>query len=168
MSKAVVNTHGGKAHAEAGRRRGGNMGDMGFLCFKLNDEEFGVDLHLIKQIVKPPPITRVPRVRAAVLGIISIRGAVVTLMDMRLIMRMEATSWPRTNRVLLIEMYDEQVGLLVDAVSQVRRVTARDFEEEPELKEGAGTEHVIGIIRPDEETQVTVIDIREILAESML
>lgn len=168
MSKAIVNTHGGQALTEAGRRRGGNMGDMGFLCFKLNDEEFGVDLNLIKQIVKPPPITRVPRVRPTVLGIISIRGAVVTLMDMRLIMRMEATTWPRTNRVLLIEIYDEQVGLLVDAVSQVRRVTARDFEEEPEIKEGSGTEHVIGIIRPDEETQVTVIDIREILAESML
>lgn len=159
---------GGQALTSHHRARGRSSGDMGFLCFTLENEEFAVDLNLIKQIVKPPPLTWVPRVRPNVLGIISIRGSVVTLLDMRLIMGMEPTSWPRTNRILLVEMYDEQVGLLVDSVTQVRRVSVADFEEEPELKDGSSTEHVIGIIRPEDDVQVTVIDIREILVGSML
>jgi chemotaxis signal transduction protein len=69
--------------------------------------------------------------------------------------------------VLLVDHLDERIGLLVDAVTLVRRITAQDFEQGPTLGEGIGTEHVVGIIRPDRKSQVTVIDIARILAESM-
>ncbi|MBW2277916.1 MAG: chemotaxis protein CheW, partial [Deltaproteobacteria bacterium] len=67
--------------------------EHGFLCFTLDGEEYGVDLNMIVQIVKPPPLTRVPRVRSHVLGVISIRGAVVTLIDLRLLMDLAASEW---------------------------------------------------------------------------
>ncbi len=138
-----------------------------FLGFTLGDEEFGVDLHLVKQIVIPPPVTWVPRVQPHILGVISIRGNVVTLIDTRRLMGFEVSEQHNSARVLLVDVRDERIGLLVDAITQVRRVPVQAFEESPDLDEGTMTDHVVGIIRPDKQTQVTIIDLKEILLEAM-
>ncbi len=164
MSRAITISKGGTSPQNDRRS---TSKDMGFLCFHLGQEEYGVDLNLIKQIVKPPPLTWVPRVMENVLGIISIRGNVVTLLDTRLLMGMEATSWPRTGRILLVDIFNERIGLLVDDVTLVRRVGVDSFEEDPVLGDGIATDHVIGIVRPDEECQVTVIDIEQMLVEAL-
>ena len=137
------------------------------LGFVLGDEEFGVDLHLIKQIVLPPPVTWVPWAQPYILGVISIRGSVVTLIDARRLMGFEASDRHNTGRVLLVDVRDERIGLLVDAVTHVRRVPVAAFEESPDLDDGSITDHVVGIIRPDKHTQVTIIDLKEILLEAM-
>ena len=138
-----------------------------FLGFVLGDEEFGVDLHMVKQIVMPPPVTWVPRVQPHILGVISIRGNVVTLIDTRRLMGFEVSEQHNSTRVLLVDVRDERIGLLVDAITQVRRVPVQAFEESPDLDEGSITDHVVGIIRPDKQTQVTIIDLKEILLEAM-
>ncbi len=138
-----------------------------FLGFVLRDEEFGVDLHLVKQIVIPPPVTWVPRVQPHILGVISIRGNVVTLVDTRRLMGFEVSDRDNSARVLLVDVRDERIGLLVDAVTHVRRVPVQAFEESPDLDDGFMTDHVVGIIRPDKHTQVTIIDLKEILLEAM-
>jgi purine-binding chemotaxis protein CheW len=141
--------------------------EQGFLCFKLGEEEYGIDLYLIGQIVKPPPLTPVPRMPEHVLGVISVRGAVITLVDLRLLMGFEASVWPRTSRVLLVEVADEQIGLLVDAVTQVRRLTENTLEHKPQLDDSPAAERVICIARPDDSTQVTVVDLGAVLAEGL-
>jgi len=139
----------------------------GFLCFKLGDEEFGVDLNMIVQIVKPPPVTLVPRVGPHILGVISIRGAVVTLVDLRRLMGLPPSDWPRTARVLLVDLNEEQVGLLVDAVTQVRRLGDDVLEKKPQLDDSQATERVIYVARPDATTQVTVVDLAAVMSEAM-
>jgi purine-binding chemotaxis protein CheW len=153
---------GGRSGAAAARDT-----EHGFLCFKLGDEEFGVDLNMIVQIVKPPPLTRVPRVGPHILGVISIRGAVVTLVDLRLLMGLAPSDWSRTTRVLLVETLDEQVGLLVDGVTQVRRLQDAALERRPQLDDSQAAERVLSVARPDPATQVTVIDLGAILQEAM-
>jgi len=167
MSRLITTTAAGTMVRSAPHGRRKSSGDMGFLCFTLGREEYGIDLNLIKQIVKPPPLTWVPKARRSILGIISIRGSVITLLDARLLMGMAPTDWPRSARVLLVEIRGERVGMLVDAVTLVRRVSVADFEEDPALGERVGTEHVLGVIRPDPGVQITIVDIREILAESL-
>lgn len=139
----------------------------GFLCFELGDEEFGVDLNVIVQIVKPPPLTRVPRVGRHILGVISIRGAVVTLVDLRRLMGFAPSTWPRNARVLLVEMAEEQIGLLVDAVTQVRRLGEDVLEKKPRLDDSQAAERVVYVARPDADTQVTVIDLVAVMSEAM-
>jgi purine-binding chemotaxis protein CheW len=155
-------TKGGRAGAAASRDA-----EHGFLCFRLGEEEFGVDLNMIVQIVKPPPVTRVPRVGPHILGVISIRGAVVTLVDLRLLMGLAPSDWPRTTRVLLVEALDEQIGLLVDGVTQVRRLPDTALERKPRLDDSQSAERVLSVARPDSETQVTVIDLGAILQEAI-
>lgn len=147
--------------------RGGVGAALGFLGFTLEQEEYGADLNLVTQIVKPPPLTRVPRVRPHVLGVISIRGAVVTLVDLRQLVGLAPTFWPRTARVLLTIHHGEPIGLLVDAVTHVHRVSVEQFETGLSLEESARTDCVLGIARPDPATRVTIVDVVGILTELM-
>lgn len=141
--------------------------EHGFLCFELGDEEFGVDLNMIVQIVKPPPLTRVPRVGPHILGVISIRGAVVTLVDLRRLMGLTPSTWPRNARILLVDVNDEQIGLLVDAVTQVRRLGEGELEKTPQLDDSQAAERVVYVARPEADSQVTVIDLVAVMSEAM-
>lgn len=152
-----------QSHVPAGR----GSDPTGFLCFTLGEEEYGVDLKLVAQVVKPPAVTWVPRLPSHFLGIVSIRGAVVTLVDLRQLMGLDITSWPRTSRILIVEIGDEQIGLLVDSVTQVRRVKPEQLEKKPYLREGVTTDHVICIARPDEKKPVLIVDLDSILQEKL-
>lgn len=144
-----------------------DAGTYGFLCFMVGEQEFGIDLNLICQIVKPPPLTWVPRLAPHILGIISIRGSVVTLVDLRQLMDLEPTPWPKTSRVLIVEMGDEQVGLLVDSVSQVRRIEASAVERQPDFIEGSQENYVSCVARPDGSSPIFMLDLDAILGERM-
>ncbi len=142
-------------------------GPRGFLCFGLDDQEYGVDLNIVCQIVKPPALAWVPRIEPHILGIVSIRGAVVTLVDMRQLMDLEPTPWPRTARVLIVDLEGEQIGLLVDRVSQVRRIEMADLEKKPAIKEGLSADYVLSIARPGGGDPIVIIDLDMILGERL-
>lgn len=150
--------------ADAGRA---DPGRQGFLCFVLGREEFGVDLHLVKQIVKPPPVTWMPRAPEHVLGVVSIRGSVVTLVDLKLLMGFGPAEWPRGARILLLEVDGETVGLLVDGVSTVRRLPESALERNPDLEDTPHAGRVICLARPEPGCQVTVIDLEGLVAEAL-
>jgi chemotaxis signal transduction protein len=139
--------------------------DLGVICFTMDGTEFGINLDLVFQIVKPPPLTRVPRVAAHILGVISIRGAPVTLFDLRQVMGLPKTDWPRSARVLVVEMGSEQIGLLVDSVTLVRRLRQDQIELNPDLKDSSHAEQVLCIGRPDARTRVIVVDLDIVLGE---
>ncbi|MDJ0763391.1 MAG: chemotaxis protein CheW [Myxococcota bacterium] len=141
---------------------------LGFLCFTLDDQQYGVDLNLVCQIVKPPPLTWVPRRPPHILGIVSIRGAVVTLVDLRQLIDLEPTPWPRTARVLIVEMGNEPIGLLVDRVTQVRRLAAADLEKQPDMGEGPLENYVTYVARPAGEKRIVIVDLDLILSQGML
>ena len=70
-------------------------------------------------MVKPPPVTWLPRVSPHYLGVVSIRGEVITLVDLRQLVGIESTEWPRSARVLIVDSTGEQIGLLVDQPARV-------------------------------------------------
>jgi purine-binding chemotaxis protein CheW len=140
---------------------------IGFLCFILDGEEYGVDLQLVSQVVKPPPVTWVPRVPEQFLGVVSIRGEVVTLLDLRRLMGLEGTAWPRSARVLIVDIEGEQTGLLVDGVTQVRRVAVEQLERTPNLTHGIDADHVLCIARSETNQPIAVLNLDGILREKL-
>jgi purine-binding chemotaxis protein CheW len=140
---------------------------VGFLCFRLGAEEFGSDLHLIRQIVLPPPYTPVPRTRSYFMGVVSIRGQVTTLVDFRQLIGLEPATLTRQSRVLLFHTEREEFGLVVDAVTSVRRVSPCRIEENPALEENPITQKVIGVVRTEPGTQITLIDLADIMNEAL-
>lgn len=118
-----------------------------FLAFVLAGESYALPLSGVREIMKPPPITEVPRAPRDVLGIVSVRGRVTTVIDLRRRLRLDESGAGRYARILLADTGSEVVGLLVDRVLAVNRLS----DEEVELASTVGgdmAEYVLGIGRP--------------------
>lgn len=119
------------------------------LAFTLAEEAYAFDLSNVREILRLKPITPVPRTSQSVLGVITVRGKVTTVFDLRNILRLTPSETTRHARILLIALDEEVVGVLVDRVLQVFRLEA----DEVELTSGTSGEisdHIIGIGRPRE------------------
>ncbi len=129
-----------------------------FLAFGLASERFALPLASVREILKSSVITEVPRARSHVLGILSVRGRITTVIDLRKRLRMPAPEPTKASRILLVDGGDEVVGLLVDEVFQVYRL----HEEEVELAAvvaGDLSDYVLGIGRPGGEQDASEDDI---------
>jgi purine-binding chemotaxis protein CheW len=137
---------------EAMQQRSGDVLDddaatREFLGFELGAERYALPLSSVREIVRVPTVTEVPRSPEEVLGIFSVRGTVTTLVDLRRKLRMPESEETTRSRVLLVDRGNEVIGLLVDAVLQVFRLR----EDEVELAAVLGSDasaYVMGIGRP--------------------
>jgi len=118
-----------------------------FLGFSLSGESYALPLRTIVEILKPPPVTEVPRAPGDIPGIVSVRGRIITVVDLAIRLRLPESKRGKQTRILLVEATGEVMGLLVDHVLQVFRLR----DEEIELAPAAGgdmAEYVLGIGRP--------------------
>jgi len=120
-----------------------------YLAFLLAGERYGIELTRIREILSSPPLTPVPRAPRDVLGICSVRGLVVTVLDLRRRLRLEERPPTRRARILLTQTdWGEVMGLYVDEVQQVVRFPTAAIEFAPAVLGGDTSEHVAGIARP--------------------
>lgn len=117
------------------------------LTFELGSDVYGVPLRRVREILRPPPIAEVPRSPPGILGVVSVRGRITTVVDPH--RRLGLPPVPRTprSRILLVEGNGETIGLWVDAVLKVHRLAEREIELASILG-GAVAEHIRGIGRP--------------------
>lgn len=103
--------------------------DGQFATFQLDALWLGIDISCIREINRIGEITPVPDANACVRGVINLRGDVVTVMDLRTILRLPPGETTPRPRLIIVESGEEQIGLLVDRVADV--VTVQRAEEEP-------------------------------------
>jgi purine-binding chemotaxis protein CheW len=118
-----------------------------FLAFVVAEETYALPLSCVREIMRVPAVTSVPRAPHEVLGIISVRGQVTTLIDLRKRLRVEAAPIGRRTRILLVDQGDEVLGLLCDRVRQVHRLSETEVEMASVLGADAAS-YVMGIGRP--------------------
>ncbi len=126
------------------------------LTFSLGGEAFGVPLTQVLEILGVRTITRVPRSPADVVGVCTVRGELVTVIDTRLRLEPGAARAPNRGRILLTSTWDgEKVGLLVDEVLGVQRFAQAQIETTAGVLVGDISSHIESIARKG--TQVTVL-----------
>jgi len=118
-----------------------------FLAFVLASETYALPLSCVREIMRVPTVTAVPRAPVEVLGIISVRGQVTTLMDLRQKLQVEPAPIGSRTRILLVDQGDEILGLLCDRVLQVHRLSETEVEMASVLGSDASS-YVMGIGRP--------------------
>jgi purine-binding chemotaxis protein CheW len=123
------------------------LGTRALLGFIVGGERYALPLSSIREILRPLPVTEVPRAGNAVMGIVSVRGTVTTLIDLRLRLKVTASPQTASNRILLVDPGNEAIGLLVDAVLQVYRLREDEIELAPSIG-GDAPAHIIGVGRP--------------------
>jgi purine-binding chemotaxis protein CheW len=151
-----------RGEARSVSRRTGDLGRRTeYLAFVLAGDTYAVQIAYIAEILKPPPVTAVPRAPREVIGVMSVRGRLVTVIDLRRRFRLTEQPPDRRTRILLVEAGDEHIGLLVDEVLQVYRLAESEIEPAAVLG-GDQPAHIAGIGRP-EGALLILIDLKPIL-----
>lgn len=137
-----------------------------YLGFVVRGHTYGVPLGEVREILKLPPLTEVPRAPAWVMGVVSVRGQLVTVIDLRIRLRGGNEDRSRRGRVLLVEGASREiVGLYVDEVLQVYRLLESEIEVASAVLGSQTSEYVTGIAR-SEGRMLTLIDLGPILGRT--
>jgi purine-binding chemotaxis protein CheW len=120
-----------------------------FLCFKVSDEVYGVDIMDIKELIKPREVTEVPRAPSFVSGIISLRGVIIPIIDMLDRLGLARETVTGRERVIVVRQGESFCGLLVDEILQVVRIAKDAIEAAPTVLDGIDRDFVTGIGRAD-------------------
>ena len=132
--------------------------------FELAGELYAIDIEHVVEIVTPRPVTRVPNADASVVGIISLRGTIVTLIDARSRLRHRAAaavSGPDV-RVIVVDLAGENTGFVVDRVLRVVKIEADAVDAHPVVHTSEQEESVRGVFRHGGALTI-LLDLEELL-----
>ncbi|MDY6791216.1 MAG: chemotaxis protein CheW [Thermodesulfobacteriota bacterium] len=137
-----------------------------YLTFTLANEEYGIGILKIKEIIGMMPITTVPRTPEFVKGVINLRGKVIPVMDLRLRFGMEAMEYNDRTCIIVVEIESQagtvQIGAVVDSVSEVLNVGGNDIEETPSFGAKLDTEYILGMAKMEGGVKI-LLDIDKVL-----
>ena len=137
-----------------------------YLTFTLANEEYGIGILKIKEIIGMMPITTVPRTPEFVKGVINLRGKVIPVIDLRLRFAMEEMEYTERTCIIVAEIERQsgkvQIGAVVDSVSEVLNVGGNDIEETPSFGTKLDTEYILGMAKMEGGVKI-LLDIDEVL-----
>jgi purine-binding chemotaxis protein CheW len=120
-----------------------------YLTFKLAEEDYGISLLKVREIIGMMPITSVPRTPAHVKGVINLRGKVIPVTDLRLRFDMPETDYTDRTCIIVVEIQTAdstvQMGIVVDAVTEVLPVREDEIEPAPEFGASVDTRYILGM-----------------------
>jgi len=133
-----------------------------FLCFKLGEEEYAIDVGFVKEIIKNRPITEVPKTLDFILGVISIRGDIMPVFDIKKLLDISSSIDSITSKIVIIEFGGERLSLVVDAITQIARISVKDITPAPMNISGAKQEFIKGVTLLNDR-MIRMLDIEKIL-----
>lgn len=115
------------------------------VTFSIGEEEFGVDILKVQEIIRTMEITKVPRAPEFVEGVINLRGKVIPIIDLRRRFGLSSKDHDKHTRIIVIEINNMIVGFVVDSVSEVLRIPAGTVEPPPPVVAGMESEYISGV-----------------------
>ncbi|NLG33923.1 MAG: purine-binding chemotaxis protein CheW [Lentisphaerae bacterium] len=138
-----------------------------YLTFKLDAEEFGLEILKVQEIIKMMEITRVPRTPPFVRGVINLRGKVIPVVDLRLKFDMDSRDTTDKTCVIVVTVKKAAgavvMGIIVDEVSEVLDVAGSSIEPPPEFGGTVDTSFILGMGKIGERV-VTLMDVDRVLS----
>ncbi|MCP4719298.1 MAG: purine-binding chemotaxis protein CheW [Desulfobacteraceae bacterium] len=138
-----------------------------YLTFILANEEYGISILKIKEIIGMMPITSVPRTPEYVMGVINLRGKVIPVMDLRLKFEMIAMDYSDRTCIIVVEIKGVSghihIGCVVDAVSEVMNIRSNDIEDTPTFGAGLDAAYILGMAKMEGGVKI-LLDIDRVLS----
>jgi purine-binding chemotaxis protein CheW len=118
--------------------------DFHLVTFNLG-EEYGVPIHQVQEIIRVSGITMVPNSPSYMEGVINLRGRVLPVLNLRRKLKLSPQDIGKESRIVVAEAGDKVIGLLVDAVSHVIKVSPESVESAPEEVLEIDTDYITGV-----------------------
>ena len=138
-----------------------------YLAFHLGNEEFGIQVMKVREIMGVQDITAVPHTPHHTKGVINLRGKVIPVIDLRLKFGLEEAPYTQRTCIIVVQVKGDhaptlQMGIVVDGVSEVLNLTAADVEDTPDFGTGVETRGLLGMAKLKGKVKI-LLDIDHVL-----
>ena len=138
-----------------------------YLTFNLAEEEYGIGILKIKEIIRMMPITSVPQTPSFVKGVINLRGKVIPVIDLRLRFGMGEIDYTERTCIIVVEIEGQaltvMIGIVVDSVSEVLNIKNEDIEDTPTFGTKLNTDYILGMAKMEGGVKI-LLDIDRVLS----
>jgi purine-binding chemotaxis protein CheW len=144
--------------------KGGQTQEAGgkFLTFFLEDEEYGIEILKVQEIIGMMSVTPVPRTPPFVRGVINLRGKVIPIIDLRLKFAMPAVTQTEETCIIVVRAQGVAMGIVVDKVSEVLDIATEDIDL-PSFGSAVNTDYILGIGKAANQVKL-LLDIDKVLS----
>lgn len=127
-----------------------SLAEVQLVAFYLQNEEFAIDIQKVREVLRMTHVTPLPQSAEFIEGVINIRGEVIPVIDLRKRFQLpEKEETPQT-RIIIVEIKDNQVGLIVDSVTEVLRLPQQSIQPPPSNVAGTRTDLIQGVGKLDD------------------
>lgn len=119
--------------------------ELQLVAFQLGEESYGVDIAQVQEIIRMQPVTKVPGAPTFVEGVINLRGRVIPVLDLRKRFNLPARQDTKDTRIVVVEVPPHTVGMIVDAVDEVLRISEDKVEPPSPFIASIDTEYLRGV-----------------------
>ena len=134
------------------------------VVFDLASEAYGVDIGAVREIIRLQDITRVPRTPDFVEGVINLRGKVIPVVDLRKRFMLPVAVQNDDNRIVVVDIGGQDIGVVVDAVTEVLRILSDSVELPSSVITTADSDYLMGICKM-ESRLIILLDLERVLSE---
>ena len=142
-----------------------------YLTFQLAQEEFGIRVLKVREIMGLQEITAVPQIPAHIKGVINLRGTVVPVIDLRLKFGMPAAEYTQRTCIIVTQVRGEAgavfMGIVVDGVSEVLNLTGQEIEDTPDFGQDAAGQYLLGMANVKNKI-IALLDIDQVVEKDSL
>ena len=138
-----------------------------YLTFVLADEEYGLEILKVREIIGIQDITTVPQTPEFMKGVINLRGKVIPVLDLRIKFGMEEAEYTEATCIIVVDVRNLLMGIVVDTVSEVLDITADEIEPAPQFGADVQTDFIRGMGKIRDEVKI-LLDIETVLSPEEL
>ena len=139
-----------------------------YLTFSLGDEEYGIGILKIREIIGMMNVTAIPQTPPYIKGVINLRGKVIPVMDLRLKFDMEEAEYTERTCIIVVDIEKRQgsilMGVVVDSVSEVLNFRPEEIDDPPAFGGSLDTTFILGMAKKDGDVKI-LLDIDKVLSK---
>ena len=138
-----------------------------FLEFSLGQEDYAIPLLSIREVISVPETTPIPKAPSHFLGIMNLRGQVISVVDLRKKLKISPKDNNAEESVIIVDLDGMNLGIVVDSINKVLAFSLKEVNEVPEIETQVNAEYIYGVYRKEESLTVLlnvakVLDIKDV------
>jgi len=135
------------------------------VAFKLSDEEYGVEITQVQEIVRMSEITRIPGMPDFIEGVMNLRGKIIPVIDLRKRFLLPGKAVDDKSRIVVVNVSGQIIGLIVDSVSEVINLSEGQITPIPSTIAAIDAEYLDGVVNILEKRMVILLNLEKLLSD---
>jgi purine-binding chemotaxis protein CheW len=132
-----------------------------FIEFSLGSEDYAIPLLMVREVISIPDTTPIPKSPPHFVGIMNLRGQVISIVDLRKKLKVE-TRQDKEEAVIIVDIGGMNIGVVVDSINKVLAFSSEDVSEVPEVEHQVNTNYIFGVYKKENSLTV-LLDIAKVL-----